>query len=202
MKNNIYFKILVSCLSFAAVLILSFSLTVGVKSKPVVEPEEKVPYKQSQAPLFWGLLMNFSGGKSVYFGFDAEVGTTSVILLPENAQSSEVSQYGYSVDCEVRAEFDFLSSFIDSFGGIELNTDSGIFSFTGVQITDMLKKTNDIEFKKRIINKLFAKIKVENLRKDHLSLLIENTETTLTFPMAYYLDETVNNAVFDIRFIN
>ncbi len=201
-KFDIYFKILVSSIAFAAVLILTFSITLGVKSKTVNDPIEKVPYKISEAPLFWGVLINFAGGKSLYLAFDAENNDTSVLLLPEMASESAVTEYGYAVNTVSKADLDFLSLLIDSFGGIELNSDGETFNFTGVQVSEMLRKSNDIEFKKRIANKLLVKIKEQGFKKEDILLLIENTDTNLTFPEGYYLDETVNNSLGSIRFVN
>lgn len=201
-KFDIYFKILVSCLAFAAALILTFSITLGVKSKTVNEPIDKVPYRVSQAPLFWGVLIDFAGGKSLYLGFDAENNNTSVLLLPESSNEAAVAEYGYVVDTVSKADFDFLAAIIDSFGGIELTADSETFNFTGVQISEMLKKSNDTEFKKRIINKMLVKIKEQGMEKEDILLLIENTDTSLAFPDGYYLDETVNNSLAAFKFIN
>ena len=201
-KYDVYFKIFISSITFAAVLILTFSITVGVKSKTVNESIENVPYKVEEAPLFWGVLINFKGGKSVYLAFDAERNSTSVLILPESANEEAVAEYGYAVSTFSSADFDFLSSLIDSFGGIELNSDGETFNFTGVQISEMLKKSNDTEFKKRVINKLLSKIKNQGLKKDNILLLIEETETKLTFPEGYYLNETVNNSLGSVRFIN
>ncbi len=201
-KFDIYFKIFVSSIAFAAVLILAFSITVGVKSKTVNDSVENVPYKTSEAPLFWGLLIDFSGGKSVYFGFDAEKGSTSVLILPESSSEAAVEEYGYAVNTVSKADFDFLWSLIDSFGGVELNSDGETFNYTGVQVAEMLKKSNDTEFKKRVANKLLLKIKEQGMEKKDILLLIEETETILTFPEGYYLNETVNNSLNNIKFVN
>ncbi len=201
-EASVYLKILIICACLFLVLASVFGVSVGVTTKPVQEIEENVPYISDEAPSFFGLLMRFEGAQSVYFAFDKQSRKTTVIMLPNNADSSSVLEYGYYVDCVSHADFDFLARFIDNFGGIELNTDSGLFKYTGVQITEMLKKTNDIHFKKTVINRVINNISEKTLERADLLMLIEGTDTDLNFPSAYYLHDTINSALSTVSFVN
>ncbi len=201
-QMSVYLKILVTCLCLSVVLFSVFSVSVGMNSKPTAETPQNIPYVSDEAPDFFGILMRFEGGGSVYLGFDKADNKTTVIMLGNAAGGGEVSEYGYYTDCEADASFDFLARFIDNFGGIELNTDEGVFKYTGVQITEMLSKTNDMDFKKRIASKLLSAMRQKGLERADLLMLIEQTETDLNFPSVYHLHNTVNSALGSITFVN
>ena len=201
-QTSVYLKVLVTCICLSVVLFSVFSVSVGMNSRPTAETPQNVPYVSDEAPDFFGLLMRLEGGASVYCGFDKVGAKTTVIMLENGAQSSAVLEYGYFIDCEADATFDFLARFIDNFGGIELNTDNGLFKYTGVQITDMLTKTNDIDCKKRVIGKVLTAMQQRGLERADLLMLIEQTETDLSFPSAYYLHDTINSSLRTITFVN
>ena len=101
------------------------------------------------------------------------------------------------------ANYDFLASLIDRFGGIELNTETdGRLNFTGVQITEMLSKSTDAEFRRRIIKRLIENINRQGVNTSDMLFLIENTESELNYPSAYLLPETISAASEQIIFIN
>ncbi len=202
-QTSVYLKILVICACFSLVLMAVFGVSVSMTPKPVQEIQENVPYVSADAPEFFGILMRFKGAKSIYFGFNKEEQKTTVIILPNSAEAKSVTEYGYDVDCQADASFDFLARFIDNFGGIELNTGTdGVFKYTGVQITEMLTKTNDDTFKKTVISKVLSNMKQQGLNRADLVMLIEGTDTDLTFPSAYYLHDTINSALGTLTFVN
>lgn len=201
-QASVYLKVIIVCVCLFLVFAAVFGVSVGVNSAPVQEIKENVPYESDEAPSFFGLLMRFEGAQSVYFAFDKAEQKTTVIILPNSASMGAVQEYGYYVDCEADATFDFLARFIDNFGGIELNTDNGLFKYTGVQITEMLKGTNDIIFKKTIISRVCERMRLQGLERADLLMLIEGTDTDLNFPSAYYLHDTVNSALGTLTFVN
>ncbi len=202
-ETSVYIKVLTVCACLFLVLVSVFSVSVGLSAKPVQEISENVPYVSEEAPEAFGILIGFSGAQSVYLRFDRLEQKTTVIILPNKATASTVLEYGYYVDCEANANFDFLARFIDNFGGIELNTGKeGVFKYTGVQITEMLKGTNDASFKKTVILKVLTAIKTKGLERSDLLMLIEGTDTDLNFPSAYYLHDTVNLALNTVTFVN
>lgn len=202
-ETSVYIKVLVVCACLFFVLVSVFSVSVGLSRKPVQQISEKVPYISEESPEAFGVLIGFSGAQSIYLRFDRLEQKTTVIMLPNNATVSTVLEYGYYVDSETNANFDFLARFIDNFGGIELNTGAdGIFKYTGVQITEMLKGTNDAVFKKTVISKVLSGMKQKEVSRADLLMLIENTDTDLNFPNAYYLHDTINSALNTVTFVN
>ena len=204
MKNtSVYAKILVVCMCFLVILLAVFSLSVKTAVKPTNETPESVPYISDDAPDFFGVLVRFSGAGSVYLAFDKNEAKTTVILLSNSAKESDVSGYGYEVDCVADADFDFLSKFIDDFGELELLDDDGTaFGYTGVQISEMLKKTNDVNFKKVVITKLLNAMKRKGVERANLVCFIEQCSTNLNYPGIYYLHNTLNQALDSISFVN
>ena len=204
MKNtSIYAKILVVCMCFLVVLLAVFSLSLKTGVKPTAETPNNIPYVSDDAPEFFGVLIRFSGAGSVYLAFDRNEAKTTVILLPNSAKESEVTNYGYHTNCIADANFDFLARFIDNFGGIELTDGQGeTFKYTGVQITEMLKKTNDIVFKKTVITKLLMAMENKGVERSHLVSFIEQCETGLNYPSIYYLHDTLNSALSYVSFVN
>ena len=76
------------------------------------------------------------------FYLDFEKRTISILTDNKNTNTGD-TLYGYPVDYTVSAGYDLLVYIIDTVGGIELETESEILRFTGVQIADMLSKSSE-----------------------------------------------------------
>lgn len=204
MKNiSVYAKILAVCSAFLVVLLAVFSLSLKAELKPTAETPQNIPYVSDDSPDFFGVLLRFSGAKSVYLGFDKNENKTTVIMLENGADEAAVNAYGYDVDCVSDADFDFLARFIDNFGGINLTDSAGeTFRYMGVQITELLKKTNDINFKKTVITGLLTAMKEKGVERADLVLFIEECSTNLNFPSIYYLHDTLNSSLKSLSFVN
>lgn len=204
MKNiSIYSKILVVCTVFLVVLLSVFSLSLKTELRPANETPQNIPYVSDDSPDFFGVLLRFSGAKSVYLGFDKNEGKTTVIMLENSADKAAVNAYGYEADCIADADFDFLARFIDNFGGMNLTDSAGeTFKYTGVQITELLKKSNDVDFKKTVITGLLTAMKTEGVERADLVLFLEQCSTNLNFPSIYYLHDTLNSSLKSLSFVN
>lgn len=204
MKNaSVYAKILIVCTAFLVVLLAVFSLSLKGEIKPANETPQNIPYASDDAPDFFGVLLRFSGAQSVYLGFDKKENKTTVIMLENEAPEAAVNAYGYEADCVADADFDFLARFIDNFGGIDLTDNAGeTFKYTGVQITEKLQKSNDINFKKTVVAKLLTAMKNKGVERSDLVLFLEKCSTNLSFPSIYYLHDTLNSALKMLSFVN
>lgn len=203
-RMSVYLKILVTCAALTLVLAAVFGISVGLSTaQPVNEPEEKIPYYTTEAPEEYGLLISFEGGGSIFFCFDRLGEETSVILLENLATRNNVAEFGYEVDAACGANYDFLAELIDRFGGIELNTDTdGRLKYTGVQVTEMLSRTTDREFRRRVAERLCENMKESGVTNGDMLFLLENTENQLSYPDLYYLPDTVNAALSSVVFVN
>lgn len=202
-RFSVYLKILLVCIILSVVLFAVFGIFVGVSNTPTAETPQNIPYYATDAPEEYGMLINFSVGGSVFLEFSRISEKTTVLLLENNAKTDEITVRGYEVDMVFSANYDFLASLIDRFGGIELNTETdGRLNFTGVQITEMLSKSTDAEFRRRIIKRLIENINRQGVNTSDMLFLIENTESELNYPSAYLLPETISAASEQIIFIN
>ncbi|MBR3960599.1 MAG: hypothetical protein IKK13_00100, partial [Clostridia bacterium] len=163
----------------------------------------KVPYYESEAPVSYGMLFSFFEGQSVYLNFDMEHEQTTVLLLANGAQKSEIESAGYEVDAVFLANHDFLATFIDRLGGIEFSTkEDGTLNFTGVQVTAELSTSNSVELRRNIIKALLNKVKAAGVTAADMLFLIEENETDVSYPQVYLLPETINKALKMVSFIN
>ena len=200
---SVYLKILLVCIILSVVFFAVFGIFVGVSNTPTAETPQNIPYYATDAPEEYGMLINFSVGGSVFLEFSRISEKTTVLLLENNAKTDEITVRGYEVDMVFSANYDFLASLIDRFGGIELNTETdGRLNFTGVQITEMLSKSTDAEFRRRIIKRLIENINRQGVNTSDMLFLIENTESELNYPSSYLLPETISAASEQIIFIN
>lgn len=207
MKNSvsIYLKTLLVCLTLLIVFVGIFAAAVMWESKSALtgETAEKVPYYESEAPVSCGMLFSFFEGQSVYLNFDMEHEQTTVLLLANGAQKSEIESAGYEVDAVFLANHDFLATFIDRLGGIEFSTkEDGTLNFTGVQVTAELSTSNSVELRRNIIKALLNKVKAAGVTAADMLFLIEANETDVSYPQVYLLPETINKALKMVSFIN
>lgn len=203
-KASIYFKVFFVCVILSAVLILIFTAMVGINLKSEVDSNlENIPYEDASAVNNCGVLLNFEGGGSQYFYFDAKNNQTTVLLLKNNATQNDVLNYGYNVNAELTVPYFTLADFIDRFGGVKMKTDQeGILNYSGVQVAEMLSKTNDQMFKKQITKQILNSIKNVGFTHNDLLFLINNTTTDLSFPNGYFIPEVINNSLGSVIFAN
>lgn len=204
-RVSVYFKILLVCgcllILFAGVL--AAAIMWEGKAATTGESAEKVTYYDTEAPDVYGMFFSFPEGKSIYLNFNKDIGQTRVLLLPNNAKSSDVELAGYEIDADFMANHDFLAALIDRFEGIEFSTSAdGTLNFTGVQVTAQLSKSNSVELRRDIIKALLKKIEYEGLTTADMLFLIENCETNVSYPKVYLLPETINNSLKTVSFIN
>lgn len=205
MKSKIsnYLIILAVCGILLIILFIIFSASLKINSAVnVSEPKNDIPYSKTDYPDNYSVIVNFNVDKAVFISFNALDNQTSVILFENNISKQDILNLGYEVNTVITASYDFLSELIDRFGGINLKNNGSVFNCTGVQITDMLSRTNDKSIRYSIIKTLFNSIKEKGISADDMLYIIENTQTTLSYPEAYHLPDTLNYALNSIVFVN
>lgn len=202
-KFSVYLKTLLVCIILSVVLLAVFIISLTASNKPVSQTPQKVPYYSSSAPSEYGALICFREGGSIFLEFNYDSEKTFVLLLGNSATGDEVTSRGYDLDVILEADYSFLAELIDRFGGILLNTESdGLLNFTGVQITELLSKSSDMEFRRRVAERLLGQIYKEGFTLDDIMFLLENTQSPLSYPSAYFLNETISAATKQTVFIN
>ena len=203
-QASIYFKVFFVCVILSAVLILIFTAMVGINLKSDVDSTlENIPYEDSTTVNNCGVLLKFEGGGSQYFYFDAKNNQTTVLLLKNNATQEDVLNYGYNVQAELSVPYFTLADLIDRFGGVKMKTEQeGILNYGGVQVAEMLSKTNDQMFKKQITKQILNNIKDAVFTHNDLLFLINNSQTDLSFPNGYFIPNVINSSLGNVIFAN
>lgn len=196
------FYVVLSVIVSAAVFTGAAFLFLREDSSHADNALEGVPYYE-ELPNAVGLLFCFEEGGSVFLNLDFDENETRVLLLPNGANDSDVTRYGYTVFKTVKTDYECLSSVIDRLGGIELRDDTlGLLRYTGVQVTETLSHTAAEDIRREIISAVFEKIKAGAFTKETLIYIIENSDTALSFPDAYAWLPHLQDIAADLQFIN
>lgn len=127
------------------------------------------------------------GGEIVYLDFKNS--RIELILLPKDCDENAALVYGYTNFEAVKANHLLLSGIIDRLGGIELETSdamSGVLRYTGSQISSLLAANpEDFELKRTVSEKIFEKISSLGFSNKDFMFIINNSNTTLSFPDCY-----------------
>lgn len=149
---------------------------------PAETHTEKVPYSFS-TPENKGVMFNI-GNTDILFYLDFEDENLKVVFPPEGFDGYEL--YGYSVDFNVSADYDFLSGFIDNIGGIDLNVEDSTLRYTGVQVAELLSYTVETDdLTRQIVIQILKKIGAEGIDEEAFWLIAETCKTDLTVPDCY-----------------
>ena len=164
--------------------------------KPAQVKQEKIPYSHRVENA--GIMFNFSESKTfVYLNFEAGC----VNLLLDETQNPE--NYGYSVDYTVEGDYALLGGIVDCVDGIDLERDSEILTFTGVQIAEMLETTVcTTELRKELASAIFYSISERDFLREDFLYIIENSTTNLTVPDCYYWQGSVKDLCKNVRIID
>ena len=197
-KIKYLFKFTAICLLVGIIFICSGYFYLNYELKETEKGESSVPY-YSEAPENAGVLFDIYSDRTLFY-MDFEKNTISILTDNKNTNTGD-TLYGYPVDYTVSAGYDLLVYIIDTVGGIELETETEILRFTGVQIADMLSKSSDTKsLYRKVIPEIFKKIKEKGISREDLLYIIENSETNLTFPDCYYWSDYLKS--FSVITIN
>ncbi len=194
-------------LKTVGVCVFCLSLFVGVgyfyldsKTQTVQNEAPSVPY-YSSVPENAGVLLDIAGSKTLYY-LDFENMTMAVIFADNEAiDNNEI--YGYQVDYTVMADYPLLASIVDMAGGINLEAEGEMLSFTGVQVADMLSVSTDFDtLRREVTKKTLDGIRQNGMEKEDLLYIIENSETDLTVPDCYFWADYIKDICKTVRIVN
>lgn len=197
-KIKYFLKLTAICFLVGIIFVCSGYFYLNQKFTQTEKSDETIPYYNS-APENAGVLFDICSTRTLFY-LNFEKNTISILSDNKNTEIGD-TLYGYPIDYTIIGNYDLLEYIIDSLGGIELETENETLRYTGVQIADTLRKTTDTkEVYKKIIPKIFDKIKEQGIMREDLLYIIENSETNLTFPDCYYWSDYIKE--LSIFYIN
>lgn len=111
--------------------------------------------------------------------------------------------YGYKADYTVKGDYDLVSGIVDILGGIDLEIDGEVLRYTGVQVSELLLKSNlDRKLVDRVIIKITEKIKKIGFQNEDFLYIIENSSTNLNIPDCYYWGDYISGLCENVRIVN
>ena len=170
----------------------------------ITETENRVsdiPYSSSNVQNA-GILLEICDSKT-FFYLDFE-GNDLLVIFPDESVSVTVdSLYGYSINYEISGDYSLVSDIVDILDGIEMTQNGEKLRFTGVQICDMLARSDEYsELKRQLISKILEKIGEQGFEKKDFVYIIENSKTDLTVPDCYFWSDYISGLCKNARFIN
>lgn len=201
MKN--FFRILIVFIASMAIF-LAFSYffldkSINSSQKSADNKAENVPYYSH--PENCGLKFLFPNGKSllIFLDFEDEI----LYTIDANMDFEDDESYvGYPVDYKCEFDYYTLSLFFDRIGGIDLESEEGIYHLCGIQICDMLSADHSEDLQFKIISAVCEKIAKNGLNDDDFVFLLNNCKTDLTMPVCIYWREYIRNLFENVVFVN
>lgn len=168
-------------LTFATV---SYLYLHNIKTEePSDAPNSLIPYSSFPKNAF--LIFEFTNG-SLIAELDFE---KSFLLITNNFEERELLDNCFTV----KADDKLISGMIDRVGGIELFSDGQLMRFTGTQIIDMLKESqNSKSLSLNVLDEYLKKLSVLNITRQDFVYIIENSDTDLSIPDCFYWHEYIN----------
>ena len=159
------------------------------------EKEENIPYYTSQEAL--GVLIKLDN-KEIFANLDFANNTTSLIF--ENSAFLALKNE-FNIDYYLTISFETLEEMIDSLGGIELSLNNENLSYTGNQITALLKERQDGELLVQISEEICRKIAESTINETVIQNLLANSEGTFLLKDYYLYSDSLNKVFQNVRII-
>ena len=199
-KRKNFFKSFIVSLVCLIIYVGSGYLYLNSKVEPVKNVTPSVPY-YSEEPENVGLLVDIEGDKTYLF-LDFYYNKINVIFDAESYVKDN-NIMGHPIDHSVTADYGLLAGIIDRLGGIELESEEGVLRYTGVQVVDLLLKSKDYQkLERSVTRKIFEKIGENGFSKEDFLYIIENSNTTLTFPVCYYWVDYISELFGSVNEVN
>lgn len=182
-------KIILQVFAVILVCVCVFSGIVFVFSREellgVDVPKSDVPYIDGRyIPDDSTVLIIFEDGSGAAVQLLFEKQMINLLLLKE-ATNEAAQIFGYEANHTLSCDYGFLIKFVDTLGGIELETGNG-YALTGVQVSNLLaQEKGSSDTAEAIARGIFDKISKNGFSTDLLYCIIENTDTTLSSPACY-----------------
>ncbi len=178
---------------FSCALVFSLSVFIFTDNPSTVQNTEvkdrRVPY-EGRVPENTGLLFTFPSGSAVMFFLDFSSKQIITAVIDEYYDDAEKS-LGYEINHTISADFGLTEGFIDRIGGVDLNVDDQELRYTGVQVADILSKTNTGDIRRQIVSAVLEKISRVGISSDDFVYIIENSSSSLTLPDCIYWIEHI-----------
>ena len=149
----------------------------------VSEPYFPPPPQSTPIMFLW----EEGGGEIVYLDF--EQNEIVVTILPQNCDENAALVYGYRDFEAIKANYLLIISLVDRLGGIEVEGSGEALRLTGAQIASFVGKSEDFTAKREVISAIFRKIAISGFSNNDFMFIINNSNTTLSFPDCYGWDE-------------
>ena len=140
------------------------------------------------------------GGEIVYLDF--EQNEIVVTILPQNCDENAALVYGYRDFEAIKANYLLIISLVDRLGGIEVEGSREALRLTGAQNASFVGKSEDFTAKREVISAIFRKIAISGFSNNDFMFIINNSNTTLSFPDCYGWDERLAEMAKNTRIIN
>ncbi len=197
-KVRLFFKTFIICS-------MCFVIFIGVGyfylSKNFEETDNKaenIPYTQTLTENAGILLCE--NGNSTFFYLDFSDKVLTVSLTPEDSFEGRI--YGYSHNYTVTANWDLIIAIIDNVGGVELEVESEKLRYTGLQVAELLKRSNSLELRRQVIIAACEKIRKYGVNSAFFGDVINKSETNLNHTDCYFWHEYLGEICANIRFID
>ncbi len=163
----------------------------------VSEPYFPPPPENTPIVFLW----EEGGGEIVYLNF--EKNEILITILPDDCDENSPLVYGYRDFEAVRATYLLLSGLVDRLGGVEIEENGEILRLTGAQIAPFLGTTSeDFTLKRKVISAIFRKIAILGFSNNDFMFIINNSNTSLSFPDCYGFEERIAEMAKNTVIIN
>lgn len=179
-----------------AVIVFMGEPTIVGRVNETQSGEPYTPEPPENTPIMF--LWEEGGGEIFYLDFKNK--KIEVIILPLKCDENAALVYGYTNFEAVKANYLLISGIVDRLGGIEIDLGNGELRYTGSQISSHLASNKeDFPLKRAILEKIFEKISLLGFSNKDFMFIINNSNTTLSFPDCYgftgYMSEISDNLV-------
>ncbi len=141
------------------------------------------------------------GGEIVYLDFQQN--KILITILPENCDENAALVYGYRDFEAVKANSLLISGLVDRLNGIELKQNGETLRFTGAQVVPFLwSDRENFALKRQVISAIFEKIAISGFSNKDFMFIINNSNTTLSFPDCYGFEERMAALAGNVQIIN
>ena len=195
----ILLSIIVSGATFfiSGLLILPSSFVAESEPTPVGDSVSGIDYYGVENR---GLLFTLWDNSGALLYLDFENSSIYIEIYNDHAaEQAEKSQYKPSY--KISADVDFLCSFCDRIGGIDLGDGSQKRRFFSAGLRQKLTEKTDYDTRREITAAFFEKIAKIGLSSEDFKFIIEETDTNLSYPACYkwipLLKELAKNCIFE-----
>ena len=160
---------------------------------------DNIPYYEK--PESRGILFEFPNEIRMLFFLDFEKEMLYIINIYDDYIKSD-NYVGYPADYYCKMDYYTLSSLFDRLGGIDFESEEGIYRLSGIQVCDLLCENDSDDFYHKIICGFCKRVSETGISDDDLLFLISGCDTDLTMPVCLYWSSYMNKMFANAVFVN